>query len=117
MQEKTEVKARKNIEIVNTEEGGRRPWQYVKIKIPTYQWEMEDGEHGNKLKPDTMPPERRATKLVVQRCQRGEKNRIRIDFPLHLWGKVGHWWERPKWGDRKPGLLKGVTWLELVADF
>ena len=30
---------------------------------------------------------------------------------------MGNWWEKLKWGDRQPGLLKGVTWLELVADF
>ena len=42
---------------------------------------------------------------------------IRVDFPPHLWGEVGHWWERLKWGDRKAGLLKGATWLESVADF
>ena len=32
-------------ETANTEEGGRRPWQHVEIKIPTYQWDMEEGEH------------------------------------------------------------------------
>ena len=47
----------------------------------------------------------------------GGENRIRSDFPLHLWGEVGHWWEKREWGDRNAGVLKGVTWLELVADF
>ena len=44
-------------------------------------------------------------------------SRIRLDFPLHLWGEVGNWWEKLKRGDRQQGQLKGVTWLELVADF
>ena len=44
-------------------------------------------------------------------------SRIRLDFPLQRWGEVGNWWEKLKWGDRQPGQLKGVTWLELVADF
>ena len=47
----------------------------------------------------------------------GGNNRIRIDFPLHLWGEVGNWWGKLKWGGRNAGLLKGVTWLELLADF
>ena len=40
-----------------------------------------------------------------------------MDFPLHLWGEVGNWWEKLKWGNRQAGQLKGVTWLELVVDF
>ena len=34
---------------------GRRPWQYVQIKVPAYKWEMGEGEHSFRLKPDTMP--------------------------------------------------------------
>ena len=41
---------------------------------------------------------------------------MRIDFPLHLWGEIGHWWQLLRWGDRSPGQLRGVTWLELVTD-
>ena len=47
----------------------------------------------------------------------GKRDRILIDFPLHLWGEVGSWWSRLSWSDRQPGLLRGVTWLELLADF
>ena len=32
-------------------------------------------------------------------------------------GSFGNWWGKFKWGDRQPGLLKGITWLELLADF
>ena len=34
-----------------------------------------------------------------------------------MWGEVGNWWGKLKWGGRNAGLLKGVTWLELLADF
>ena len=79
---------------------------------------MEEGEHSNKLKQDTMPNDlKEEQQSWWYKGAKGEKNRIRIDFPLHLWGEVGQWWEKLKWGDRKPGMLKGVTWLELVADF
>ena len=30
---------------------------------------------------------------------------------------MGARWSRLKWGPKQPGLLKGVTWLELLADF
>ena len=47
----------------------------------------------------------------------GGRNRINLYFPIHLWREVGAWWVQLRWGDRKPGLLKGVTWLELLVDF
>ena len=49
--ESKENKPEEGIETPDTKEGERRPWQYVKIKIPTYQWEMEKGTTPPSLKP------------------------------------------------------------------
>ena len=99
-------------------EEGRRPWQYVQAKVPTYKWALEQGENKTKLKPDTMPKNLKAGQQSWWYDKpKGGSNRIRIDFPLHLWGEIGNWWQKLKWGERNPGLLKGVTWLELVTDF
>ena len=97
---------------------GRRPWQFVKIKVPTYQWELGEGEKCEALKPDTMPANlKEGQQSWWYDKPSGGNNRIRIDFPLHLWGEVGNWWSQLKWGERNAGLLKGVTWLELLVDF
>ena len=97
---------------------GRRPWQFVKIKVPNYRWELEEGEKCEELKPDTMPANlKEGQQSWWYDKPTGGNNRIRIDFPLHLWGEVGNWWGQLKWGERNPGQLKGVTWLELLADF
>ena len=118
VKESTSQRPETSTEDTTKEEGGRRSWQYVKIKIPTYQWETEEGKNSKKLKKDTMPNDlKEEQQSWWYKGPKGEKNRIIIDFPLHLWGEVGQWWERLEWSDRNPGLLKGVTWLELVADF
>lgn len=101
----------------STDKEGLRPWQYVKIKVPAYQWEIRKGKHRLGMKPDTMA---RNLKEGQQSWwydrANGGRNGIRIYFPLRLWGEVGHWRGRLKWGDRNAGLLRGVTWLELLAD-
>ena len=102
----------------NKDEEGRRPWQYVKIKVPTYQWELEEGEVKISLKAGTMPAHlKEEQQSWWYDLASGGRNRIRIDFPLHLWGEIGNWWSKLKWGQRRAGMLKGVTWLELLVDF
>ena len=79
---------------------------------------MAEGEHSTVLKADTMPKSlKEGQQSWWYDLASGGRNRIRIDFPLQLWGEVGNWWGKLKWGDRQPGLLKGITWLELLADF
>ena len=79
---------------------------------------MGKGDNRIRLKPDTMPKNlKEGQQSWWYDKASGGNNRIRIDFPLHLWGEVGNLWERLRWGGRYPGLLKGVTWLELLADF
>jgi hypothetical protein len=100
------------------EQEARKPWQYVKIKVPNYRWELGEGEQCEALKPDTMPPNlKEGQQSWWYDKPTGGNNRIRIDFPLHLWSEVGNWWSQLKWGEQNAGQLKGVTWLELVADF
>ena len=53
--ESKEQKPEEGIETPGTKEGERRPWQYVKIKVPTYQWENGKGDHSTKLKVDILP--------------------------------------------------------------
>jgi hypothetical protein len=97
---------------------GRRSWQFVKIKVPAYKWELGEGEQCEALKPDTMPTNLKEDQQSWWYDKpSGGNNRIRIDSPLHLWGEVGNWWSQLKWGERNAGLLKGVTWLELLVDF
>jgi hypothetical protein len=97
---------------------GRRAWRYVKAKVPSYQWEPIDGGVSFALKPDSMPKDLREGQASwYYDLDKGGRNRVRIDFPLHLWGEIGHWWSGLRWADRNPGLLRGVTWLELLIDF
>jgi hypothetical protein len=99
-------------------EEGRRPWQYVKIRVPSYQWDLEEGEERMALKKDTMPASLKEEQQTWwYDLASGGRNRIRLDFPLHLWGEIGNWWSKLKWGQRYAGKLKGVTWLELLVDF
>ena len=106
------------IETHEPKEGGRRPWQYVKIKVPSYQWDIQEGDHCSKLKPDTMPSNlKEEQQSWWYKDAEGKRKQIRLDLPLHPWGEVGNWWEKLKWGNRQAGQLQGVTWLELVADF
>lgn len=101
-----------------TEKGERKPWQYVNIKVPNYQWDNGPGKPSSKLKADTLPSNLKEDQQSWwYKNEKGKMCRIRLDFPLQLWGEVGNWCEKLKWGDRQPGQLKGVTWLELVTDF
>jgi hypothetical protein len=116
--ESKEPKPEEDIETPNIKEGERKPWQYVKVKIPTYQWDNGKGEHTAMLKADVLPDNlKEEQQSWWYKDANGKQSRVRLDFPLHLWGEVGNWWVKLKWGDRQPGQLKGVTWLELVADF
>ena len=49
------LKPEEGSEAPGTKERERRPWQYVKIKVPTYQWENLKGDHTTKLKADILP--------------------------------------------------------------
>ena len=70
---------------------GRRPWQYVKIKVPAYKWDLEEGEGCTTIKPDTMPASiKEEQQSWWYDKPSGGNNRIRLDFPLHLWGEVGN---------------------------
>ena len=96
----------------------RKSWHFVKIKVPNYRWELGEGEECEALKPDTMPTNlKEGQQSWWYDKPQGKNNRIRIDFPLHLWSEVGNWWGQLKWGERNAGQLKGVTWLELLVDF
>lgn len=96
----------------------RKPWRYVKAKVPTYKWDASGGDIFLELKPDWMPSSLRdGQKSWWYDLDSGGRNRIRIDFPLHLWVEIGPCWSQVRWRDRSPGLLRGVTWLELLVDF
>ena len=100
------------------EQEARKPWPFIKFKVPNYRWEIGEGEQCEALKPDTMPPNlKEGQQSWWYDKPTGGNNRIRIDFPLHLWGEVGNWWSKLKWGEQNAGQLRGVTWLELLADF
>ena len=81
-------------ELPNSEpqrESGRRSWHFVKTKVPVYQWDMIAGSTTFVLKPDTMPAGLKAANWYYDLAT-GGRDRIRVDFPLHLWGEVGKWW-------------------------
>ena len=90
----------------------------MKAKVPTYMWDSGDCIDEFELKVDPMPNNlKEGLRNWYYDYASGGRTRIRLDFPLHLWKEIGHWWGQLRWGDRKPGLLKGVTWLELLVDF
>ena len=90
----------------NSEVKARRTWHFVKEKVPTFLWENSVGGRTFPLKEDPMPKNlKEGGQSWYYALASGKRDRILIDFPLHLWGEVGSWWSRLTWADRQPGLL------------
>ena len=74
-------KAGDNEDDPGKKEEGRRPWHYVKIKVPTYQWEKGKASTATSSKRTVCRQHKgRPAKLVVQKCRRQEEQN-KIGFP------------------------------------
>ena len=83
-EESKEHNTEEGIETPGIKVGERRPWQYVKMKVPTYKWENEKGrpQHQTQSRHSAGQPQGRATKLVVQKRRRKhEQNKTRLPSP------------------------------------
>ena len=73
-------------------QSGRKSWAYVTAKVPTFAWELGEGINHFKLKADTMPASlKEGQQKWCFDLASGGRNRVRVDFPLHLLGEIGYW--------------------------
>ena len=82
-----EPQSKNEVEDKGNDKHGRRPWQYVKIKVPAYKWEMAEGEHSTRLKLDTMPTKTqgRAAKLRRETKAKPTRRRKTEEATAKLW--------------------------------